>query len=383
MSSPGPADPRTIITPDSFTVATELLGMPLARPWRRAVAMLVDLMAVALLANAGGVFLAFGAAFALWRASAPARGGLARTTLRLGAALALFVAVVSAWGALVDRDGGDDASASVDRENLDLGMADLQALPAVIALTTSTDTTEIRQAARDIAARIGGGDDVEGRREAARALLEEVDDPQARDILRAAIAAAAPRDTVVTAGPAGDSAVILFADALARGDTAAARSLRPGAVGAVAGDSIARIERQAQRLRESSARLEGEVRDMEDRRSGFMGFLRNIADDLGIGFGWGALYFTAFLALWRGQTPGKRLLGMRVIRLDGKPIGWWIAFERFGSYAASLSTGLLGFAQILWDRNRQGLHDKAVETVVIRDLPASIRSEGTWRPAVR
>jgi len=59
-------------------------------------------------------------------------------------------------------------------------------------------------------------------------------------------------------------------------------------------------------------------------------------------------------------------MGIRVIRLDARPVGWWLAFERFGSYFASFSTGLLGFAQIFWDRNRQALHDKAVETVVIR-----------------
>ena len=54
------------------------------------------------------------------------------------------------------------------------------------------------------------------------------------------------------------------------------------------------------------------------------------------------------------------------MRLDARPIGWWTAFERFGGYFASLTLGLLGFLQILWDRNRQGLHDKTVETVVIR-----------------
>ena len=42
--------------------------------------------------------------------------------------------------------------------------------------------------------------------------------------------------------------------------------------------------------------------------------------------------------------------------------------ERFGGYAASVTLGLLGFAQILWDKNRQGFHDKIVETVVI-DAP--------------
>ena len=44
----------------------------------------------------------------------------------------------------------------------------------------------------------------------------------------------------------------------------------------------------------------------------------------------------------------------------------WIAFERFGGYAASATLGLLGFLQILWDRNRQGLHDKAAGTAVLR-----------------
>ncbi|HUF11701.1 MAG TPA: RDD family protein, partial [Longimicrobiales bacterium] len=82
---------------------------------------------------------------------------------------------------------------------------------------------------------------------------------------------------------------------------------------------------------------------------------------------WTAVYFTSFLALWQGQTPGKRMVGLRVIRLDGRPMTWWLAFERFGGYAASLSIGLLGFLQILWDRNRQGLHDKGVGTVVVRE----------------
>ena len=53
-------------------------------------------------------------------------------------------------------------------------------------------------------------------------------------------------------------------------------------------------------------------------------------------------------------------------RLGSERIGWWAAFERFGGYSASVITGLLGFAQILWDRNRQALHDKISETVVVR-----------------
>jgi hypothetical protein len=48
-----------------------------------------------------------------------------------------------------------------------------------------------------------------------------------------------------------------------------------------------------------------------------------------------------------------------------------LALKRYGGYAAGMATGGLGFAQALWDANRQGLQDKAAHTVVIdlRTLP--------------
>jgi uncharacterized RDD family membrane protein YckC len=100
--------------------------------------------------------------------------------------------------------------------------------------------------------------------------------------------------------------------------------------------------------------------------------LRNLADDLGLGFGWGALYFSAFLTWGRGQTPGKRLMRLRVVRLDRAPISLWDAFERYGGYAAGFATGLLGFAQVFWDANRQAIHDKITGTVVIQDGAAPL-----------
>lgn len=45
----------------------------------------------------------------------------------------------------------------------------------------------------------------------------------------------------------------------------------------------------------------------------------------------------------------------------GPPVG------RFGGYAASIATGLVGFLQVLWDANRQGLHDRIAGTVVLRE----------------
>lgn len=382
----GPTDPRATVTPDSFVVAPELLGLPLARPWRRLAAMLIDLLLVAILANAGGVFLAFAAAIALWRASSPTqRGGAVKSgvrgSLRLGAALFLFVAILNVTGRIRDRFD-DDSGVRVETNAdggvpVDLGLGDLARWPDLIALESATDTAEVRAAARAIATRIEEMQP-DARSEFAE-LLNGVDDDVARDILDAAIGVAPPASAEDVAN--ADSAVLRYADALTRADSADIARLRRPALVALGRDSLERLEQRNSRLRRANSELETRVNDLEDRGSGFMGFLRGIADDLGIGFGWGALYFSAFLALWRGQTPGKRALGVRVIRLDGRPISWWIAFERFGGYAASLSTGLLGFAQLLWDRNRQGLHDKAVETVVIRDLPASLASSGTWRPA--
>ena len=111
--------------------------------------------------------------------------------------------------------------------------------------------------------------------------------------------------------------------------------------------------------------VEEELESQSNR--GFLSSVLGLFDDLGLGLGWSGLYFTFLTAFFRGRTPGKRLLGVRVLRLDGQPISYWVAFERFGGYAASLFTGMEGFARILWDRNRQTLEDKLAETVVIRE----------------
>ncbi|RMH13601.1 MAG: RDD family protein [Gemmatimonadetes bacterium] len=88
------------------------------------------------------------------------------------------------------------------------------------------------------------------------------------------------------------------------------------------------------------------------------------------------MYFAILMPRMKGATPGKRIMGVRVVRLDGQPITWWHAFERAGGYAAGLATGLLGFLQVYWDPNRQAIHDKVAGTVVIVD--GAPRVPGTW-----
>ncbi|WP_286272975.1 RDD family protein [Thalassotalea sp. PP2-459] len=92
---------------------------------------------------------------------------------------------------------------------------------------------------------------------------------------------------------------------------------------------------------------------------------QSVVKDLGLGFGWAALYFSVLTAIWHGQTPGKKLLKIRVVQLDGTPLSVWDSFGRYGGYGAGLATGLLGFIQIYWDPNRQAIHDKISSTIVI------------------
>ena len=374
-----PLRPGLTITPDSFSVAPELLGQPLATPARRAAAMLIDLILLAILIGiGGGAFLGLAAAFVLLRAAN--RFGTdrlaprwTRNWIRLIAAGLIFVAAIQVWRGFTNRDEPDEedtteAAASVeggfDTGELNLGIAEGIALTRLTAgLRNEQEAPVARQRADSIVRmleRAGADrDQIDGLRQTAHELANS----EHNDVVRAAIDSAFGQRTL-PAGPSQDSLVLRYASAIQRGDSAAADSVRPLLRDQLAGKelrelrgTVARRDRDLANIRKEKERLEG--RSMTAAVAG-------VFDDLGLGFGWFAVYFTGFLVFMRGQTPGKKLMGIRVVRLDAKPITWWIAFERFGGYAASFTLGLLGFLQILWDRNRQGLHDKAIETVVIR-----------------
>jgi hypothetical protein len=82
-----------------------------------------------------------------------------------------------------------------------------------------------------------------------------------------------------------------------------------------------------------------------------------------------ALYFGLLTAGFRGQTLGKRLLGIRVVRLDGHRISLVESLERFVGYLhipGTLGISILG----LWrDPNRRMAHDRVAHTVVVRVPP--------------
>jgi len=156
------------------------------------------------------------------------------------------------------------------------------------------------------------------------------------------------------------------------GAEARRRALRSRLLEDIAADTLRSLERRVADWRDDARRAEERLaeaqRNLEEATSGgILSTLRDFVDELGFGFGWASLYLTIFLSWWQGQTVGKRIVKIRVKRLDGEPINWWVAFERAGGYAAGFATGLLGFAQVYWDSNRQAIHDRIVGTVVVMD----------------
>ena len=79
----------------------------------------------------------------------------------------------------------------------------------------------------------------------------------------------------------------------------------------------------------------------------------------------GMIYFTGFHGI-AGRTPGKMLLGLRVIQASGDPITPGIAFLRWVGYLISGSLFCLGFLWAAFDGRKQGWHDKIAATLVIR-----------------
>ena len=78
----------------------------------------------------------------------------------------------------------------------------------------------------------------------------------------------------------------------------------------------------------------------------------------------GMTYFTWFHGIG-GRTPGKMLLGLRVIQASGDPITPGLAFLRWVGYFYSALPFFLGFLWIALDRRKQGWHDKIAATLVI------------------
>jgi uncharacterized RDD family membrane protein YckC len=106
----------------------------------------------------------------------------------------------------------------------------------------------------------------------------------------------------------------------------------------------------------SSLGADGSLNALEAVIGGFAWFL------------WSAAYFVTFWTL-TGQTPGNRLLGIRVVPAAGGTIKPVRSVRRFiGLVISTIPLGA-GFLPVLVDDKRRGLHDRIGGTVVVWDVP--------------
>jgi len=67
-----------------------------------------------------------------------------------------------------------------------------------------------------------------------------------------------------------------------------------------------------------------------------------------------------------GATPGKMVIGAKIVNTDGTPISYAKAFARF--FAEVLSAVILGIGYLMaaFDSEKRTLHDRICETLVIK-----------------
>jgi uncharacterized RDD family membrane protein YckC len=78
----------------------------------------------------------------------------------------------------------------------------------------------------------------------------------------------------------------------------------------------------------------------------------------------GIAYFIVFW-VWRGQTPGKMVMGIKIIHPDGSNMTISVAFLRYLGYIVSTLVLFIGFIWIAVDKQKQGFHDKIAGTFVV------------------
>ncbi len=91
-------------------------------------------------------------------------------------------------------------------------------------------------------------------------------------------------------------------------------------------------------------------------------------------------YFVLFEWVWRGQTPGKRWLKLRVIREDGRPVTFWEAAARNLLRIFDMMPWLgvpfysVGLVCVFASRRDQRIGDMVAGTVVVREREAQAPS---------
>ncbi|BAW04056.1 RDD family protein [Nocardia seriolae] len=88
---------------------------------------------------------------------------------------------------------------------------------------------------------------------------------------------------------------------------------------------------------------------------------------LGVLYGLVVGFYLIYLEGKTGQTPGKKMLGIRLVReADGQPLGFGMAFVRRICHVVDALPCYIGFLWPLWDAKRQTFADKILSTIVVK-----------------
>lgn len=96
------------------------------------------------------------------------------------------------------------------------------------------------------------------------------------------------------------------------------------------------------------------------------GIFGNFGAGAGLGFIIGLGYYWYFWTRQNGQTPGKSLMKIRVVKANGTELTDADAIIRYIGYYINSIVFMLGWILAIFDSNRQGIHDKLVSTYVVK-----------------
>jgi hypothetical protein len=342
-----PFDPKTEVTEHAFVIPNHILGQALATPFKRLFAFLLDLLLVAILSGLGfytlsGLLAVLGYKKVRNRDKVGALNKFRNRTWAAAAAFGIFVFSFSILS-IFDKDESSDkknltTTSTNSQIEKSISSADIEQLKSLSKLNSDSlqniKLSHILEKAIDI--------------------VEQIDSPKSTNEYRLSVNDLAHLELFLNLSASENSYKTYD-------------SLRSVAVKVLAKPEISALKKKLSSLSTKMEDLEEKNESLNEQieNPSFISMFFALANDFGFAFGWGSLYFVFSVAWFNGQTVAKRLLKLRVIKLNGKPIGIWYSFERFGGYAAGIATGLLGFLQIFWDPNRQAVHDKISGTVVI------------------
>lgn len=357
---------RQVLTPFAFEIDKSLFGIHLASPWRRGYALLIDLFLIAILSAAPGELLAIVIAITVFKLGSKKRsqisgkkkGSKRRAMLRLLGAFIVFGILVEKLPEIMN--GFKDEQVFSSESDSVLG-ASTKSLSGTNAIAFSLLTAKLMKnisVNQCETVKCWQGDLAPYINKYAKFDLDS-------EVINDALASIVENTGLNLAEQEELYKSLLVQYSL---ESKSFIEGKDNSVAPIDVDAVDKIAKAAIITPQNIVGIKSDNIESSDSKTPVYSFIeltKGLINDLGLGFGWAAFYFTVFTAMWQGQTPGKKLFSIKVLQLDGTPLSILDSFGRYGGYGAGIATGLLGFLQIFWDPNRQAIHDKISSTVVI------------------